>query len=458
MFKSTLRLILPHLIKRKKSISKREFFLIANLLKYLPVPHTMRGKVDSARWGDKEVAEIKKEVQEGRSMSFKYANRFLSELHPNCKEKLLKNFFFGMAEKYNKKWKKTQEEGSFTPATILISPLMRCNLSCVGCYAKYYSKKDDMPDELFERIIREGEEMGVLFYSLVGGEPTLVFDKIYRIFKKYNTAYAQMFTNSTLINDKMAEQLQELGNIFVVHSVEGFEKETDERRGKGVFQKVMGAMEILKKHGVPHGFSATVTRKNADIVLSDEFIDLMIEKGALWGWYFLYMPVGGDTDISLMPTPEQRAELWKRHLEIRSRKPIEVIDFWGDATLTGGCIAGRFYVHINNYGMIEPCVFTHFTNVDIKDKSLKEAMASPLFKEYRSRQPFSKNLLLPCPLIDHPEVFREIRQKYNLRPTHPKAETLTGVLAPMLDQYSAEVRQKFDRIWKENYQSRFKES
>ena len=446
---------LVKIFKYKKSISKREFFLALSLLKYLPVPYTLREKFNQAKW---RIEEIKKEIENEGPLAFQYPNRVLSEIHPNCKEKLIRNFLFGIAQKYRKNWKKTEREGSFTPATVLISPTMRCNLSCTGCYAKNYPKESDLPEEIFEKIIKEGEEMGVFFYTILGGEPLIVFDKIYKIFKKYNSAYAQIFTNGTLINEEIAKKLQEIGNIFINFSIEGFEKETDERRGKGVFKKVIEGMELLKKYGVPHGFSVVYSRKNADVVISDGFIDLMLEKGCLWGWYFLYMPVCGDKDTSLMPTPEQRANLWKRHLEIRSKKPIVVIDFWGDAPLVGGCIAGKYYIHINNFGFVEPCIFTHFSNdeLNIKNKSLKEIMASPVFKEYRKRQPFSKNLLLPCPLIDHPNQFREIREIYDLKPTHPGAENLIGILAPQLDEYSKEVHKIFDKIWQENYQTKFK--
>jgi len=443
-----LRAVLPKAAKYRKSISKFEFYLALNLLKYLPVPYTLRTKIDKAEW---RIEEIKKAIEKEDPLAFKYPNRILSEIHPNCKEKLVKNFLFGIVEKYSKNWKETEREGSFCPATVLISPTARCNLRCKGCYAFKYSKETDLPDEIFEKIIMEGEEMGVFFYTILGGEPLLVFDKIYKIFKKYNTAYAQMFTNGWLLTEDIAKKLQELGNIFVNFSLEGFEKETDERRGKGTFKKVIEGMEILKKYGVAHGFSVVYSRKNAETVISDEFIDLMLEKGCLWGWYFLYMPVCGNKDISLMATPEQRANLWKRHLEIRSKKPIVVIDFWGDAPLVGGCIAGKYYIHVNNQGWIEPCIFTHFSKLNIKEVSLKEAMASDVFKEYRKRQPFSKNLLLPCPLIDHPQVFREIQKKFNLRPTHEGAETLINELAPQLDEYSKKVHQIFEKIWKDYY-------
>jgi len=211
-------------------------------------------------------------------------------------------------------------------------------------------------------------------------------------------------------------------------------------------------MDLLKKYGIPHGFSVTYTSKNADVVASNEFIDLMIEKGCFWGWYFLYMPVFGEKeDISLMLSPEQRYRLWKRHLEIRNEKPIVTIDFWGDAPLVGGCIAGKHYIHINNKGNVEPCIFTHFATDNIKEKPLKEIMASPIFKKYRQIQPYCQNLLLPCLLIDHPKIIRELVKEFNLYPTHPQAENFIKDLAPKIDEYSKKVHSFMDKVWKENY-------
>ena len=448
-------------IKNKTEISEREakiatkLLIASKLYKALPLPLTLvKGKTE------KEIDEIRKNIIQNAKDHLKekrgpygVAQRFLKEWHPNCKEKFIKNFVYEGLIRKRKIREKVRKEGSYTPTTVLISPLMRCNYRCVGCYAQNYSKADDMPEKLFERIIKEGEEMGVHFYTILGGEPFLIFDRIYRIFKKYNdTAWAQIFTNGSLITEEIAKKLQELGNLFVQFSIEGFEKETDERRGKGAFKRTIKAMEICQKYGIPHGFSVTFTSKNADVVTSDEFIDLMIEKGCIWGWYFLYMPVFGEKeDISLMPTPEQRYKLWKRHREIRSEKPIIIIDFWGDAPLVGGCIAAKSYIHINNKGDVEPCIFTHFAQDNIKNKSLKEIMASPLFKKYREIQPYDKNLLLPCPLIDHPKIIRQLVKKFNLYPTHPQAENFIYDLAPKIDEYAKKVHPLMDKVWKENY-------
>ena len=137
--------------------------------------------------------------------------------------------------------------------------------------------------------------------------------------------------------------------------------------------------------------------------MSDEFVDPLVAKGAALSWHFLYMPVGGAPDLELMPTPEQRNQFRLGIERLRATKAMFPVDFWGDAPWIGGCIAGQHYVHVNNEGWVEPCIFSHFATDNIAETSLAEAFNSPYFREIRSRQPFNHNLYMPCMLIDNPQ-------------------------------------------------------
>jgi MoaA/NifB/PqqE/SkfB family radical SAM enzyme len=262
-----------------------------------------------------------------------------------------------------------------------------------------------------------------------------------------------VFTNGALIDEKVAKRLAELGNVAPQISIDGFREETDAIRGDGAFDRALKAMDNLKEAGCILGFSVMVTRDNVDAVTSEEFIDLLIEKGCLYGWYFLYMPVGRNPDPSLMPTPEQRNQLRIAGKRFRETKPILIADFWNDAPLTAGCInGGRTYFHINHKGDVEPCIFVHFATDNIKNTSLEEALNSPFFKGLRRMQPFCYNTLRPCPLIDHPELMRIAISKYNAYPTHEGAEsTFNGEIAQHLDCYSQRVKEVFDPIWDQEY-------
>lgn len=375
--------------------------------------------------------------------------RILREMDPHYRDVFIDNFIIHGLLLNQKKRSEAESRGEAVPFTVLISPTMRCNLACVGCYAGNYSKKDDMSFEVFDRIVSEGEAMGSALFTILGGEPFVVKDELFSICRKHNKAFFQVYTNGTLITEEVADEMLKLGNIVPMISLEGFEKETDLRRGKGVYQKVMKTMDLLKKKGIPFGYSIVPTRKNIELITSDKFIDFMINKGAFIGWHFLYMPVGKEPDLRMMPTPEQRKYLNDRWYQIRNTKPIFVIDFWNDAPIVGGCIAGKFYIHITSNGDVEPCIFTHFAVDNIKNKSLKEVMHSEFFKELRARQPYHDNLYMPCMWIDHPEVGREIITKHKCYPTHEGADTIlkSEKIKKGLDKYSKEVAKIYAPEW-----------
>jgi MoaA/NifB/PqqE/SkfB family radical SAM enzyme len=240
-----------------------------------------------------------------------------------------------------------------------------------------------------------------------------------------------------------------VGNLSPAISLEGRRERTDARRGAGTFDKVMGAMDLLKERGAVFGVSITVTRDNVMEVTSDGFIDFLVDKGVTYGWLFHYIPIGRDPDPDLMVTPEQRAYLAERIPYIRTHKPIMLADFWNDGEMTGGCIAGgRRYFHINAAGDVEPCAFVHFAVDNIKDKTLLEVLRSPLFASFQKRQPFCENHLRPCPVIDNPDALRAIVAESGARPTHPGAETvLEGLVAESLDRKAKNWAAVCNAIW-----------
>ena len=363
---------------------------------------------------------------------------------------LVKSFMQGAVRR-----EKVRSEGTRVPGTFLISPTMRCNLRCTGCYAGNYSMKDDLEFEVIDRLLSEGKELGIYWVTILGGEPFIRHD-MWEIYKKHNDIAFQIYTNGTLVEKDAAKKLEEVGNVLVVFSLEGFEEETDARRGKGTFQRIMQGMENLREVGVPFGFSSMVTRHNVDTIISDEFTDMLVERGCILGWHFLYIPVGLDADTSLMPTPEQR-DLLRVHgaQRIRNEKPIFVVDFWNDSPYAGGCIAGGAgFFHVNSRGDVEPCIFIHMATDNIHDKSLKAAIGSPFFGSFRDRQPYSKNLLRPCTIIDHPQVLRDIDKECQPYPTDgPMCGLISAPVDGALDEYSQKVGPMLDKAWQQEFAS-----
>jgi MoaA/NifB/PqqE/SkfB family radical SAM enzyme len=299
--------------------------------------------------------------------------------------------------------------------------------------------------------------MGIHLVLMTGGEPFLRKD-LFDLFEKHEDTLFQIYTNGTLIDEKMVERFVALGNVVPAISLEGLEEETDKRRGKGQFARVSRVMDWLKEAGIFFAISTTQTSKNTDVLTSDEFVDFLIEKGCILLWNFHYMPIGRAPDLGLMTTPEQRNRTRERYAYFRATKPILMVDFWNDGCLTQGCIAGgRKYFHVNAWGDVEPCVFCHFASDNVKEKSLIEALNSPLFREIRSRQPFSENLFRNCPLIDHPEQGKEIALKFARYFTHEGAEEFFTGLSPAIDAYSKAYGEIAEVTWKERTKSRSRE-
>ncbi|MCE5330059.1 radical SAM protein, partial [bacterium] len=294
------------------------------------------------------------------------------DVAPNAREKIIMNLINNaMIQGQPRRQEFAKKHGINPPNHLVISPTMACNLKCFGCYAWEYSKKNDLPYDVCNRIIDEANAIGIYFFVITGGEP-FYWDNLFDFLERHNDSFFQIYTNGLLIDDKVAERLAKLGNAVPCISVEGFKEETEARRGPGSWDKIMNTFDTLKRHGVIYGFSVTATRKNNELVVSDEFIDIMIKKGVFVGWYFNYIPIGKEPNMDLMPTPEQRDYRRKRILEIRKDRNITIADFWNDGNLVNGCMAGgKNYLHINVNGDVEPCVFVHFAADNIKEKSLE---------------------------------------------------------------------------------------
>ena len=290
------------------------------------------------------------------------------------------------------------------PWAILLDPTSACNLHCIGCWAAEYGHALNLSYDDICSIIDQGRELGCHVYIYTGGEPLVRKDDLIRICERYPDCVFLCFTNATLIDEAFCQDMIRVANFVPAISAEGNEHTTDERRGDGTYAKIERAMDLLREHDLPFGISCCWTRANADAVATEENMDWMIEKGALFCWYFHFMPVGRAASADLMPTPEQREKMYRFVREMRGVKPLFTLDFQNDGEFVGGCIAGgRRYLHINAAGDVEPCVFIHYANANIHDVSLLDALRSPLFMKYYEGQPFNTNHLRPCPMLENPD-------------------------------------------------------
>jgi hypothetical protein len=291
-----------------------------------------------------------------------------------------------------------------------------------------------------------------------GGEP-FIYDGIYDLWKKHSDIWFQVYTSGVTLNDANVAKLAELGNVMPCLSVEGLEAETDRRRGNGHFKRLLEVFARLRSAGIPFGFSATATRENNELIMSDELVSFYAEQGAFLGWYFQYMPIGRAPVLDLMPTPEQRLYRYHRLQALREKHDILLADFWNDGPLVGGCIAGgRRYLHINNAGDVEPCVFCQLSTDNLHEKSLLEVLrTSPLLSAIRKRQPYSDNYLRPCMILDNPEVLREVVAEAHPRETcRSGALRLVRDLKPMLTAYAERWEALSEPLWRDQYQALYR--
>jgi len=350
----------------------------------------------------------------------------------------VKAIFFNNA--YFRKVKEMREKyGYGPPSFFVISPTKRCNLKCPGCYANAATESDKLPYWVVSRMIREAKELwGARFFVISGGEPLMYESEgkgILDLYEENRDCIFLMYTNGLMITDEVAKRMGELGNITPAISVEGMREKTDERRGRGVFDKILKVMDRLYQNRVVFGISVTATRDNVEEILSDEFIDFFFkEKHASYGWIFHYLPIGRDVNFDLMPTPEQRVWMWKRGWEIKKKRKIMYADFWNDGTVSDGCIAGGReggYFHVNWHGDVAPCVFFPYAVSNIKDiykkgGTIDDAIRTPFFEAVRKWQfkhgylrknkVDGQDWLRPCPIRDHHATAWKIVKEYNAYP------------------------------------------
>jgi MoaA/NifB/PqqE/SkfB family radical SAM enzyme len=373
-------------------------------------------------------------------------------------------------EAFQRKW------GELPPTFLVISPTQRCNLHCTGCYADSTAQTAaTLPYHDVERVVREAHDLfGCRFITISGGEPFLYESEgksLLDLCRKHDDVFFLVYTNGTMIRDAVARELADCANVTPAISVEGFEAETDERRGPGTFGRILAAADRLKTVGVPFGISVTATGRNVDLLLTEEFYDYYFQEvGATYMWQFQLMPIGrGKDQMASMVSPGKRVELFRMWERLLENKKYCLADFWNSGVLSRGCIAyGRSggYFYVDWHGNVTPCVFIPYYVDNIYElyaggKTLADALFSDFMrngrqwqKEYGlddSKRP--QNWLMPCSIRDHYEVFRRSVLPAQVRTEDEKArEALESAdYLQAMNEYDAELRRLTEEIWEQEY-------
>ena len=285
--------------------------------------------------------------------------------------------------------KEAGKAGEHVPPLLIASITSSCNLHCAGCYARgIHSTNDETPVAQlsageWDFIFREAEELGISFIMLVGGEPLLRKDVI-RAASEHPDILFPIFTNGTYIDEEYFRMFDRCRNLVPVISIEGGREITDARRGEGIYDLLLENMRSFREKNMIFGASITVTTENVREVSSDAFLGELAKLGCKLVVYIEYVPTA-EEDAHLAPTDQERSYLDSEIIRLRQElQDMVYVSFPGDEKASGGCIAaGRGLFHINSHGGAEPCPFSPYSDINVRDTSLKEAMQSKLFHELR---------------------------------------------------------------------------
>ncbi len=315
--------------------------------------------------------------------------------------------------------KSRMKRGQFFPPFLYISVINSCNLRCQGCWVDVSAKQQTISPEAFDKLLNEAKAMGNSFFGIVGGEP-FMHPHLLDMLARHPDAYFQVFTNGQFITPQRARRMRELGNITPLVSVEGTEIVSDERRGRpNVLSKTMEGLKNCLAENLMTGVCTSVCKTNIDDLLTERWIDKLIELGAMYAWFHVYRPMGPDACFDLCLTPEEQLRVRKFVVEMRAKKPILFVDAYHDGEGRALCPAATGITHhINPWGGIEPCPIIQFTRESIHDspddpRPLRERlMRSAYLREFRE---LAAQTTRGCIVLERPDLLADLVERHGAK-------------------------------------------
>ncbi len=344
-------------------------------------------------------------------MYLRMAKRLLLETDKRLLWKLAWNMGF-KGSRSVMKFKKRLKKGQVFPPFLYISVINSCNLRCQGCWVDVAHKQHTIDRAAMQRLIGEACEMGNSFFGIVGGEP-FMHGELLDILADHPGCYFQVFTNGHFITDEVAKTLRKLGNVTPLISIEGTEIVSDERRGRlGVYSKSMEGIQNCLKNKVFTGVCTSVCKTNIDDLVTEKWVDRLIEMGVFYTWFHVYRPMGPDASEELCLSREEQLRIRKFVVEMRARKPIIFVDAYYDDQGQALCPAATgISHHINPWGGVEPCPIVQFVTDSIHDetKTLNEKFNSPYLKAFRE---LARDTTRGCIVLERPDLLEKLVADY----------------------------------------------
>ena len=336
--------------------------------------------------------------------------------------------------------KRRLKRGEFFPPFLYMSVINSCNLRCQGCWVDVAAKQHRIELETANRVIAEAKTMGNRFFGILGGEPFMHKD-LMQIFRDNRDVYFQVFTNGQFITDDVAAELRELGNVTPLISVEGSEIVSDTRRGRDdVYNRTMAGIEAALRNKLLVGVCTSVCRSNIDDLVTDRWVDRLIDMGVMYCWFHIYRPVGPEPNADLALSPQQQRRVRQFVVDTRATKPIIVIDAYHDDAGNALCPAVTgFTHHIGPWGDVEPCPVIQLATDSIHNtsKSLSEQFnADGFLSDFR--QTVAENTR-GCVIMERPDLLVELAERHSARDTTARGVVLDELkrTVPHRSQYHA---------------------
>jgi MoaA/NifB/PqqE/SkfB family radical SAM enzyme len=329
--------------------------------------------------------------------------------------------------------KRRLRRGEVFPPFLYVSIINSCNLRCQGCWVDVAAKQEVIDRESMNRLIREAKEMGNVFFGIVGGEP-FMHPQLLDILADHPDCYFQIFTNGHFITDEKAKRLRQLGNVTPLISVEGSQVVSDVRRGRpGVLNRTMQGIQNCLANKVLTGVCTSLCQSNIDDLLTEEWIDRLIDMGVMYTWYHVYRPMGPDANPHLCLTPEQQLRARKFVVEMRAKKPIIIIDAYYDGEGRAVCPAATgISHHINPWGDIEPCPIVQFSRESIHaseedPRTLREKfLGSAFLRDFRQ---LAQSSTRGCIVLERPDLLKELVERHGAKDATVRGTALAEVEA-----------------------------
>jgi MoaA/NifB/PqqE/SkfB family radical SAM enzyme len=336
--------------------------------------------------------------------------------------------------------KSRMKRGEYFPPFLYVSIINSCNLRCQGCWVDVAHKQEIIQPEAFHKLVREAKAMGNTFFGIVGGEP-FMHPKLFEMLEAHPDCYFQIFTNGHFITDEKAKRLRKLGNVTPLISVEGTDIISDQRRGRlNVLNKTLEGLGNCLKNNLLTGVCTSLCRTNIDDLLTDKWVDRLIEMGVMYTWFHVYRPMGPNPNPDMCLTPEQAKKAREFVVNVRATKPIVVIDAYYDGEGKALCPAATgISHHINPWGDIEPCPIVQFSKESIHSKtdtrSLRAKFTQSAFlKDFRE---LSQQTTRGCIVLERPDLLKQLVEKHSAPDVTARKTALAelGAMTTRTSQY-----------------------